>query len=447
MRVCDQHYINGEWVKSTGNTMIDVINPDTEEVFGQVVDGTEEDLNKAVAAAKAAFPAFSATTREERITLLENILKAYEDKKSEFAEIITAELGTSAFLSEKVHFQMCFHHYKQAIEELKTFTFEEKRGPSIIVKEAIGVCGLITPWNFPTNQTAIKIASAFAAGCPVILKPSVLTPFSAILLAEVAHDAGVPKGVFNLVNGTGEVVGNGISSHPDIDLISFTGSGPTGTKISKNAADTIQKVALEICAKSPMIILDDIDMNEAANIALTNFIFNSGQVCSLASRTIIPASKKDEFYDALKELITKFKVGRPDDKSARVGPVISQQQYDRVQYYIEKGIEEGATLLAGGLGKPEGLDKGYYVKPTIFTDVTNDMTIAQEEIFKPVMSVITYDTVDEAIEIENDTIDGLSGYVLGKDEETIEKVARSIRAGRITINRAPADYSSPFGGY
>lgn len=447
MKRIKEHYINGEWVTSTGTEMIDVVNPDTEEVFGQIVNGTETDLNRAVAAARNAFTSFAKTTRKERITYLENIITAYENRKADFIETITHELGAPRSISEKVHYEMGLRHFKQAKEELKNFSFEADHASTIVVKEPIGVSGLITPWNFPTNQVATKVASAFAAGCPVVLKPSELTPFTTIILAEVIHDARLPKGVFNLVNGTGEVVGNGISSHPDIDFISFTGSGATGTKINKNAADTIKKVALELGGKSPMIILDDTDMKEAANIALSNVIFNSGQVCTLASRTLIPKDKKDAFLDAVKELLPSFKVGRPNDETSRLGPLISKQQFDRIQYYIHKGIEEGATLFAGGPGKPDGLASGYYVRPTVFSDVRNDMTIAQEEIFGPVMSVITYETIDEAIDIANDTIYGLAGYVVGKDQYKLQEIARHIRAGRITINRGSSDYGAPFGGY
>ena len=447
MRKKLQHYINGEWIDSTATNIIDVTNPATEEVFGQIIDGTKEDLDKAVAAARAAFSAFSQTTREERIVLLQRITKEYEKRKDEIVTTVTNELGAPLTLSEKVHYNMGFNHFEQAAKELAAFEFEENRGTTVIRKEPIGVCGLITPWNFPMNQTSTKLASAFAAGCTVVLKPSELTPFSAIILAEVFEAAGVPKGVFNLVNGTGEVVGNGISAHPDIDFVSFTGSGLTGQKISENAAKTIKKVALELGGKSPMIILDDYDMEKAAEMALSNVIFNSGQVCTLASRTLIPALKQEEFIEAVKKLLPNFKVGTPNQEKSRLGPLISQKQFDRVQGYIQKGIDEGATLAIGGLGKPAELEKGYYVKPTVFTNVKNEMTIAQEEIFGPVMSVITYDSLDEAIEIANDTIYGLAGYVIGEDREKIRKIASSIRAGRITVNQASSDYSAPFGGY
>ena len=447
MRKRLQQYIDGEWVDSTGSGVINVINPATEEVFGQVSDGTEEDLNKAVKAARKAFPSYSETTTKERIDLLNRIVEEYKKRKDDIIQTVTNELGVPLKISEKTHYNMGMQHFLQAAKELETFAFEEQRGNTIIRKETIGVSGLITPWNFPTNQTSTKIASAFAAGSPVILKPSELTPFAAVILTEIFEAAGVPKGVFNLVNGTGEVVGNGISSHPDIDFVSFTGSGLTGQKITENAAKTVKKVALELGGKSPMIVLDDFDIKEAAKRAVSNVIFNSGQVCTLASRTIIPASKKEAFIKAVEEAVNDLEVGPPEKETSTLGPLISKDQFDRVQGYIQKGIDEGATLVTGGLGKPEGLETGYYVKPTVFADVENDMTIAQEEIFGPVMSIITYDTLDEAIEIANDTIYGLAGYVIGNDKEKLEKVATSIRAGRITVNKAPSDYSAPFGGY
>lgn len=447
MRRCVQHFINGEWIDSTSNAIVDVINPATEEVMGQISDGTKEDLDKAVAAARHAFSAFSQTTKTERITLLNNIAEEYEKRKSDIVNTITQELGSPHTISEAVQYNMGLQHFRQAAKELESFSFSEKHGDTIIQKEPIGVSGLITPWNFPANQTSTKLASAFAAGSTVVLKPSELTPFTAIILAEIFQAAGLPKGVFNLVNGTGEVVGNGISSHPDIDFVSFTGSGLTGQKISENAAKNVKKVALELGGKSPMIILDDYDMKEAAKIAVANVVGNSGQVCTLASRTIVPKSKQAAFLEAVKEIMPTFKVGEPDDPASALGPLISEQQYNRVQRYIEKGIEEGATLVLGGPGKPENLQTGYYVKPTVFTDVTNDMTIAQEEIFGPVMSIITYETLEEAIDIANETVYGLAGYVIGDNQEKVQQIASSIRAGRISVNKGGSDFSAPFGGY
>ncbi|WP_077212944.1 aldehyde dehydrogenase family protein [Bacillus dakarensis] len=442
-----QHFINGEWVDSTGSKTIEVINPATEEVIGRISDGTQEDLDKAVAAARAAFPSFSQTSKEERIAMLNRIADEYEKRKDEIVEVITQELGSPLSISEQTHYNLGLAHYRQAAVELENFEFTEKRGGAVVRKEPIGVSGLITPWNFPTNQTSTKLASAFAAGCTVVLKPSELTPFAAILLAEIFQAAGVPKGVFNLVNGYGEVVGNGISSHPDIDFVSFTGSGAVGQKITENAAKTIKRVALELGGKSPLVVLDDADMSKAAQIAISNVVFNSGQVCVAATRTLVPKSKHDEFIAAVKAILPNIAYGDPQDKKNVFGPLVSEKQYNRVQGYIQKGLEEGATLVYGGPGKPEGLEKGYYVKPTVFANVKNDMTIAQEEIFGPVMSIITYEDLDEAIEIANDTVYGLAGYVVGEDSEKVQKVANSIRAGHITVNNASMEFSAPFGGY
>lgn len=446
MRIQTKHYINGAFVESTGTEVLDVINPATEEVIGKISNGTAEDVDRAVQAAKEAFPAFSQTTKEERIELLNNIAHEYEKRKKEFIDTVTEELGAPLHLSERSHYNMGLAHFREAAKQLETFEFEEIRGNSVIRKEPIGVSGLITPWNFPTNQTTTKLSSAFAAGCTVVLKPSELTPYSAIMLTEIFEKAGLPKGVFNLVNGTGQTVGNAITSHPDVEFISFTGSGETGKIISKNAANTIKKVALELGGKSPLIVLPDFDIEIAVKLAVANVVFNCGQMCTAASRTLVPKDKVEQFIELAVKRLERYPVGDPRDPGSALGPVISQQQFDRVQGYIQKGIEEGARVVAGGLGKPEGLEKGYYVKPTIFADVTNDMTIAQEEIFGPVMSIITYETVDEAIEIANDTIYGLSAYVLGEDKATIEKVAHSIRAGQVNINGAIADYSIPFGG-
>lgn len=446
MRNYTKHYINGEWVESSGSETMDVINPATEEVAGRISLGTQEDLDRAVKAARDAFPHFSTTSKEYRIELLEKIAEEYKKRKDDLIEAITEELGSPVGITENVHYKMGLGHFETAAEHLKAFEFTERRGGTLIKKEPIGVSGLITPWNFPTNQTSTKIASAFAAGSPVVLKPAELTPFAAVILAEIFEEAGVPKGVFNLVNGTGETVGNGISSHPDIDFVSFTGSGAVGQKVSENAAKTIKKVALELGGKSPMVVLEDADVKKAANAAVTNVVLNSGQVCTAATRTIIPKKLHDDFIEAVQEVLPGYPVGDPNGPNM-LGPLVAEKQWDRVQGYIEKGVEEGATLVAGGTGKPDGLEKGYYVKPTVFTDVKNDMTIAREEIFGPVMSVLTYEELDEAVAIANDTVYGLAGYVVGEDEEKLQDVASRLQAGRITVNNAKMDFTAPFGGY
>lgn len=447
MRIENRQFINGEWLPSAGDQFIEVIDPSTEEIVAKVCDGNEEDVASAVRSAKKAFPSYAKTTVKERIAYLKAIVSSYEKRKKDLVDTITLELGSPKRISERTHYQMGLEHFKEAIRQLESFSFIEKREAGIIQKEPIGVCALITPWNFPMNQSVTKVASALAAGCTLVLKPSEFTPLSAIILAEIIEASGLPKGVFNLVNGRGESVGEALTTHPDIDKISFTGSGETGKTISKKAADTIKKVSLELGGKSPFIVLDDFDLETAAKIAVANVMFNCGQVCTLASRTLIPQDRQEEFIKLAKEQLETYRVGNPHEASTRLGPLVSQAQYERVQYYIQKGMEEGATLVAGGLGKPAGLEKGYYVQPTIFSDVTNDMTIAQEEIFGPVMSILTYETIDEAISIANDTIYGLAAYILGKDETTIRKIANELRVGRVIINGAQSDYSLPFGGY
>lgn len=442
-----KQYINGEWADSSGTDTIEVVNPATEEVIGKISSGTEEDVNRAVQAAKEAFPAFSKMSVNDRIKLLEAIAEEYENRKDDLVKIMTAELGAPITKSEEIHYQMGLTHFKQAAEELKTFKFTEEREKSYIQKEPIGVAGLITPWNFPTNQISTKLASALAAGCTMVVKPASQTPFAAVILAEILDKAGVPKGVFNLVNGSGSTVGEAISSHPDVDIVSFTGSGEVGSGLMKNAAADIKNISLELGGKSPLVILKDADVKKAAKTALAQIATNTGQVCSAATRMIVPEEMHDEFINAMKELVAEFPVGNPQDKQTFMGPQVSKDQWETVQSYIKKGEEEGATLVIGGPGRPDGIDKGFFTKITVFTNVKNDMTIAQEEIFGPVMSVITYKDLDEAIEIANDTIYGLAGYVFGNDEEELKKVALSIRAGQIRINDSETDRSAPFGGF
>lgn len=447
MRQDVKQYINGEWIDSHSGQTLDVINPATEEVAGKIAAGNKEDVDDAVAAAKSVYVKFRNTSVEERKALLERIADEYENRKEDLIEAMTDELGSPIEKSESVHYQMGLNHFREASKAIDKIEFEERRGDDLVVKEGIGVAGLVTPWNFPTNQTSLKLAGAFAAGSPVVLKPSEETPFAAIILAEIFEKAGVPKGVFNLVNGDGEGVGNPLSEHPDVRMMSFTGSGPTGRKIMEKAAQDFKKVSLELGGKSPLVILDDVDVEKAAKGAVAKFVLNTGQVCTAATRTIIPESIKDEFIEAATKAINNVKVGNPREKGQDIGPVISKKQFDTVQSYIQKGIDEGATLAAGGVGKPEGLEKGYFIKPTLFTDVTNDMTIAQEEIFGPVGTIITYKDLDEAIEIANDTVYGLAAYVYGNDTDQVRKVARSIEAGTVELNDAGRKPDLPFGGY
>ncbi|PTK59812.1 aldehyde dehydrogenase family protein, partial [Staphylococcus haemolyticus] len=447
MRNYTQQYINGEWIDSDSNKTIEVINPATEEVIGKVAKGNANDVEKAVEAANNVYLEFRHSSVKERKELLDKIVEEYKNRKQDIIEAITDELGAPLTLSENVHYQMGLNHFEEASRALDSFEFEERRGDALVTKEAIGVSGLVTPWNFPTNQTSLKLAAAFAAGSPVVLKPSEETPFAAVILAEIFDKVGVPKGVFNLVNGDGEGVGNPLSEHPKVRMMSFTGSGRTGSKIMEKASKDFKKVSLELGGKSPYIVLDDVDVKEAAKATTGKVVNNTGQVCTAGTRILIPESKKEDFLTALKEEFSKVKVGDPREEGTQVGPIISKKQFDTVQSYIDKGIEEGAELFYGGPGKPEGLNTGYFARPTIFINVDNNMTIAQEEIFGPVASVITYNNLDEAIKIANDTKYGLAGYVIGKDKETLQKVARSIEAGRIEINEAGNQPDLPFGGY
>ncbi len=447
MRNFTKQYIDGEWVESASGETLDVINPATEEVAGTIAKGNKEDVNKAVEAADKVYLEFRQSSVAERKELLDKIVQEYKNRKDDIVDAITDELGAPLKVSENVHYQMGLNHFEAARDALDNFEFEERRGDDLVVKEAIGVAGLITPWNFPTNQTSLKLAAAFAAGSPVVLKPSEETPFAAIILAEIFDKVGVPKGVFNLVNGDGQGVGNPLSEHPKVRMMSFTGSGPTGASIMKKAAEDFKKVSLELGGKSPYIILDDADIDGAASAATGKVVNNTGQVCTAGTRTLVPASIKEEFLTAVKEKFSQVKVGDPREEGTQVGPIISKKQFDQVQSYIDKGVEEGAELLYGGPGKPENLEKGYFARPTIFNNVENDMTIAQEEIFGPVMSVITYNDLDEAIEIANDTEYGLAGYVYGQDKEKLHKVARSIEAGTVEINEAGRKPDLPFGGY
>ncbi|RIN29274.1 aldehyde dehydrogenase family protein [Staphylococcus succinus] len=442
-----KQYINGQWVESHSNETMDVINPATEEAFGKIAKGNAQDVEDAVNAADSVYLEFRHSSIEYRKNLLNDIVKEYENRKADLVEAMTLELGTPVTASENVHYEMGLAHFKAARDALDNFNFRERRGNNIVIKEAIGVAGLITPWNFPTNQTALKLAGAFAAGSTVVLKPSEETPFAAIILAEIFDKVGMPKGVFNLVNGDGLGVGNPISENEKIRMVSFTGSGNTGSKIMEKASKDFKKVSLELGGKSPYIILEDADLDKAADAAVHKVVDNSGQVCIAGSRTIVPESIKDAFIEKVKGKMSDIKVGDPQDATVDMGPVINSKQFNQIQEFIKIGAQEGATIEFGGEGKPEGLETGYFVKPTIFTNVENSMTIAQEEIFGPVMSIITYSDVDEAIQIANDTKYGLAGYVYGTDMDVLQKVATSLEAGVIEINEYPRSADMPFGGY
>ena len=445
MREYMKFYIDGQWVDPVTPKTIDVINPATEEVAGHISGGSAADVDKAVKAARKAFETYSLTTREERIDLLQRILAEYQKRFGEIANAITEEMGAPASLAQRAQAAIGVGHLSTAIAVLKDYKFEEDRGPTRIVKEPIGVCGMITPWNWPINQIACKVVPALATGCTMVLKPSEEAPFSGYLWAEVLHAAGVPAGVFNLINGTGLDVGAAISSHPDIDMVSFTGSTRAGIEVAKAAAPTVKRVAQELGGKSPNIILEDADMKSAVARGVGSVMNNSGQSCNAPTRMLVPAKKMDEAISIAKEAAEATTVGDPNGNS-QIGPVVNKTQWDKIQKLIKAGIAEGATLVTGGPDRPDGLDKGYYVKPTVFANVTNDMTIAKEEIFGPVVSILGYDSVDQAVDIGNDTEYGLAAYISGTDMDKIHKVASQLRAGQVSINGG-GDMTAPFGGY
>ena len=447
MKECMQFYINGEWVDPVDPKSLDVINPATEEVIGKIAMGNSQDVDKAVAAAKEAFESFSQTTKEERLALMGKILEVYQSRYDEIAETISSEMGAPLWLSKAAQAATGAGHFGTFMEVLKNYNFDEDKGTTRLRKEPVGVCGLITPWNWPINQIACKVAPALAAGCTMVLKPSEVSPLNAVIFAEVLHEAGVPAGVFNLVNGDGLSVGEAMSSHPDIDMMSFTGSTRAGVAVAKASADTVKRVSQELGGKSANIILDDADFNQSVAGGVTGCFMNSGQSCNAPTRMLVPADRQDEAVAIAKATAEATIVGDPKEVAAGgIGPVVSEVQFNKIQGLIEKGIEEGATLVAGGPGKPEGFNAGYYVKPTIFSDVSNDMTIAREEIFGPVLSILPYKDEDDAISIANDTEYGLSGYVSGSQEKA-QKFAEKFRSGNVHVNGAGPDFNAPFGGY
>ena len=447
MKECMQFYINGEWVDPVDPKSLDVINPATEEVIGKIAMGNSQDVDKAVAAAKEAFESFSKTTKEERLALMGKILEVYQSRYDEIAETISSEMGAPLWLSKAAQAATGAGHFGTFMEVLKNYNFDEDKGTTRLRKEPVGVCGLITPWNWPINQIACKVAPALAAGCTMVLKPSEVSPLNAVIFTEVLHEAGVPAGVFNLVNGDGLSVGEAMSSHPDIDMMSFTGSTRAGVAVAKASADTVKRVSQELGGKSANIILDDADFNKSVAGGVTGCFMNSGQSCNAPTRMLVPADRQDEAVAIAKATAEATLVGDPKEVAAGgIGPVVSEVQFNKIQGLIEKGIEEGATLVAGGPGKPEGFNAGYYVKPTIFSDVSNDMTIAREEIFGPVLSILPYKDEEDAILIANDKEYGLSGYVSGSQEKA-QKFAEKFRSGNVHVNGAGPDFNAPFGGY
>lgn len=443
----DKLFINGQWVNSTGTGTIDVINSTTEEVMGHIPEGTADDVNAAVAAAKAAFESWSTTSVESRRRYLQLIADKLASKKEEIAALVAAEVGMPLPLATAVQAGMPAMIMGSYAELLNSFQFEETIGKALVVKEPVGVVGCITPWNFPLHQVICKVAPALAAGCTVVLKPSEVAPLTAFVLAEIIADIGLPAGVFNLVTGYGPVVGEAIAAHPDVDMVSFTGSTRAGKRVSELAAQTVKKVSLELGGKSANVILDDADFDKAVKSGVGACYFNSGQTCSALTRMLVPRSRYDEAVAIAKKTAEGFTVGDPLGGAAKLGPLVSATQRERVINYIKKGIEEGATLVTGGAEMPEGLTKGYFVRPTVFADVNNKMTIAQEEIFGPVLSIIPYENEDDAVRIANDTIYGLAGGVWSGDPERAKRVARRLRTGQVEINGGKFNPLVPFGGY
>ncbi len=447
IKVHDKLFINGRWVASTGSGTIDVINSTTEEVMGRIPEGTAEDVNAAVAAARAAFESWSVTPVEERARFLQLIADKLTMRKEEIATVIANEVGMPVPMATAVQAAMPAGVMASYAKLLGDFKFEETIGNAQIVKEPIGVVGCITPWNFPLHQIVCKVAPALAAGCTVVLKPTEVAPLTAFILAEICEDVGLPAGVFNLVTGYGPTVGEAIASHPGVDMVSFTGSTRAGKRVSELAAQTIKRVSLELGGKSANIILDDADFERAVKSGVGACYFNSGQTCSALTRMLVPRTRHDEAVAIAKKAAEGFTVGDPREGKAKLGPLVSATQRERVLNYIRKGIAEGATLVTGGEAMPDGLTNGYFVRPTVFANVDNKMTIAQEEIFGPVLSIIPYEDEEDAVRIANDTIYGLAGGVWSGDPERAKRVARRLRTGQVEINGGKFNPLAPFGGY
>jgi len=445
MRKYLKFYIDGKWVDPVESKTVDTVNPATEEVSGVIALGSAADVDRAVKAARVAFTSWSRTSREERLKVLGRILVEYQKRVGDLAAAVTEEMGAPKGLANGFQVGLGLGHLSTAIEVLKSFKFEEQRGATLFVKEPIGVCGMITPWNWPINQVTVKVFPALATGCTIVLKPSQESHFSAQILAEIFDAASVPAGVFNLIQGKGSVVGAAMASHPGIDMISITGSEAAGIEVARSAASSVKRVCQELGGKSANVVLDDTDF--AANVAkgVTGMMVNSGQTCSATSRMLVPKTRMTEAISVAKQAAASVTVGDPGGDFA-MGPVVSKAQFNSIQGYIKKGIDEGATLAAGGLGRPEGLNKGWFVRPTVFANVRNDMVIAREEIFGPVLAIIGYDSLDQAVQIANDSEFGLAGNVAGKDLEKARAVARQIRAGWVSVNDG-FDFHAAFGGY
>ena len=440
-------YIDGAWVDPVVPNRIGVINPATEEVFTEISGGSSADVDKAVAAAKRAFRSYSRTTHKDRLALLKRCLEIYNRRYDEIAAAVTQEMGAPAGFSKEAQVFVGQGHFQALIDKFENFEYYETRGTTRVVKEPIGVCGLITPWNWPLNQIVCKVAPALAAGCTMVLKPSEIAPMNALIFAEIMHEAGVPPGVFNLVNGTGPDVGQKLAEHKDVDMMSFTGSTRAGIIVAKAAADTVKRVCQELGGKSANILLPDVDLDLVVRQGIGACFINSGQSCDAATRMLVPRALHDQALAIAADEAGKQTTGDPLADGTVLGPLVSQMQWDKVQRLIKAGIDEGATLACGGLGRPEGVNKGYYARPTVFGNVKPGMTIEKEEIFGPVLSIIPYESVDQAIEIANDTVYGLAAYVQGKDMKQVHDVAAQLRAGSIYVNSPDIDFTAPFGGY
>ena len=447
MKDLRKFYVDGEWVDPIFANDLAVENPATEELVATISMGAMADVNRAVAAAKHAFPSYSRTSVDERIALLENLLSIYSDRYDEMAVAISIEMGAPISFSTAAQADCGRGHIKAALEALKKFEFERQIGSTRVVKEAIGVCGFITPWNWPINQISCKVAPALATGCTMVLKPSEIAPISGYLFTEMMHQAGFPDGVYNMINGNGPDVGAEIAAHPDIDMVSFTGSTRAGVLVAKAAADTVKRVTQELGGKSPNIIFEDANLEKDVTAGVRRMMNNTGQSCNAPSRMLVQSSVYDQAIKIAKTAVEDIAVDQPTKEGEHLGPLSSRVQFDKVQGLIKKGIEEGANVVAGGPGKPDGLDIGYFVKPTVFSGVSNDMTIAQEEIFGPVLTMISFDTEEQAIEIANDTPYGLAAYFSTASEERAARVASQLRAGMISVNSASQNYTAPFGGY
>ena len=440
-------YINGQWVDPVEFRRQNIINPATEQLVGQISMAGQKDVDKAVAAAKSAFETYGQTSREDRIALMGKLLEIYQARYSDMAEAITLEMGAPTSLSKNVQTASGLGHIATALEILKTYKFEEDMGTTRIFREPVGVCGFITPWNWPINQIMCKVAPALATGCTMVLKPSQLAPLDAILLAEMIDAAGFPSGVFNLVNGAGADVGKWLATHPDVDMVSLTGSTRAGAQVSVHAAETIKRVSLELGGKSAFILLDDAPLERAVKSCVTNCFNNTGQSCNAPTRLMVPKGMHDQIVEMARTVTQKIVVGPPDDPSTIIGPQANKKQWIAVQNLMQLAIDEGCQLVCGGPGKPEGLETGYYTRPTIFANLKNSDTIAQKEVFGPVLSIIPYQDVDAAIAMANDTIYGLSGYVYAGTLDRARRVASKLRTGMVHLNGAPMDIQASFGGY